>query len=28
MRPTAIKKAIERAFAAGLVPFIKGSPGI
>lgn len=28
MRPSAIKKAIERAFAAGLVPFIKGSPGI
>ena len=28
MRPSAIKRAIERAFAAGLVPFIKGSPGI
>lgn len=28
MRPSAIKRAIERAFAAGLAPFIKGSPGI
>ena len=28
MRPSAIKKAIERCFASGLVPFIKGSPGI
>lgn len=28
MRPLALKRAIERAFAAGLVPFVKGSPGI
>lgn len=28
MRPIAIKRAIERAFSAKLVPFIKGSPGI
>ncbi len=28
MRPLALKKAIQRAFAAGLVPFVKGSPGI
>lgn len=28
MKPSSIKRAIERAFAAGLVPFIKGSPGL
>ena len=28
MKPSSLKRAIERAFAAELVPFVKGSPGL
>ena len=28
MKPSSLKRAIERAFAAKLVPFVKSSPGL
>ena len=28
MKPSSLKRAIERAFAAELVPFVKGRPGL
>lgn len=28
MKPSSLKRAIERAFAAGLVPFVRSSPGL